>query len=62
MQGGFPRANAVRYVADKYGVNHLGCICALDRATLPTLHAVLGAGNGGHRHHRAGGQCPDLPG
>jgi len=27
----------VRYVADKYGVNHLGCICALDRATLPTL-------------------------
>ncbi|HZK12983.1 MAG TPA: (Fe-S)-binding protein, partial [Desulfobaccales bacterium] len=37
MQGGFPRANAVRFVADKYGVNHLGCICALDRATLPTL-------------------------
>ena len=22
---------------EKYGVNHLGCICALDRATLPTL-------------------------
>jgi Fe-S oxidoreductase len=37
MKGGFPRATAVRYVADKYGVNHLGCICALDRATLPTL-------------------------
>ncbi len=37
MQGGFPRANAVKYVAEKYGVNHLGCICALDRATLPTL-------------------------
>jgi Fe-S oxidoreductase len=37
MKGGFPRANAVRHVADKYGVNHLGCICALDRATLPTL-------------------------
>jgi hypothetical protein len=37
MKGGFPRASAVRYVADKYGVNHLGCICALDRATLPTL-------------------------
>lgn len=37
MQGGFPRANAVRYVHEKYGVNHLGCICALDRATLPTL-------------------------
>jgi Fe-S oxidoreductase len=37
MQGGLPRANAVKYVAEKYGVNHLGCICALDRATLPTL-------------------------
>ena len=37
MQGGFPRANAVRFVQEKYGVNHLGCICALDRATLPTL-------------------------
>ena len=37
MKGGFPRANAVRHVAEKYGVNHLGCICALDRATLPPL-------------------------
>jgi Fe-S oxidoreductase len=37
MKGGFPRANAVRHVHEKYGVNHLGCICALDRATLPTL-------------------------
>ena len=37
MKGGFPRASAVRYVHEKYGVNHLGCICALDRATLPPL-------------------------
>lgn len=37
MKGGFPRASAVRHVYEKYGVNHLGCICALDRATLPTL-------------------------
>jgi hypothetical protein len=37
MQGGLARANAVRFVHEKYGVNHLGCICALDRATLPTL-------------------------
>jgi Fe-S oxidoreductase len=37
MQGGFPRANALQFVHEKYGVNHLGCICALDRATLPTL-------------------------
>ncbi len=37
MRGGLPRANAVRYVYEKYGVNHLGCICAIDRAVLPTL-------------------------
>ena len=34
MRGGLPRANAVRYVADKYGVNMLACVCAIDRATL----------------------------
>ena len=32
-----PRANAVRYVHEKHGVNHLGCICAIDRAVLPAL-------------------------
>jgi Fe-S oxidoreductase len=37
MRGGFPRANAVRYVHDKYGVNMLANICAIDRAALPTL-------------------------
>ncbi|MFH1136188.1 MAG: (Fe-S)-binding protein [Pseudomonadota bacterium] len=37
MQGGFPRANAVRYVHEKYGVNTLACVCAVDRATLPPL-------------------------
>ncbi|MBU2552020.1 MAG: (Fe-S)-binding protein [Proteobacteria bacterium] len=37
MQGGFPRANAVRYVHEKHGVNTLACICAVDRATLPPL-------------------------
>jgi Fe-S oxidoreductase len=37
MRGGFPRANAVNYVKDKYGVNLLTCICAIDKATLPTL-------------------------
>ena len=37
MRGGFPRANAVKYVHDKYGVNLLTCICAIDKATLPTL-------------------------
>ena len=37
MRGGLPRANAVRYVHEKYGVNRLTCICAIDRAALPTL-------------------------
>jgi len=36
MRGGLPRANAVKYVHEKYGVNMLACICAIDRAVLPT--------------------------
>lgn len=34
MRGGFPRANAVKHVRDKHGVNMLANICAIDRATL----------------------------
>ncbi|RJQ40607.1 MAG: (Fe-S)-binding protein [Nitrospiraceae bacterium] len=34
MRGGFPRANAVKYVRDNHGVNMLANICAIDRATL----------------------------
>jgi hypothetical protein len=37
MAGGLPRANAVKYVHEKFGVNSLGTICAIDRAALPTL-------------------------
>jgi Fe-S oxidoreductase len=37
LRGGFPRAKAVKYVREKYGVNRLACICAIDRATLQTL-------------------------
>jgi [DsrC]-trisulfide reductase subunit K len=37
LRGGFPRANAVKYVHDKYGVNMLAAICAIDRAVLPPL-------------------------
>jgi Fe-S oxidoreductase len=37
LRGGLPRANAAKYVRDKYGVNMLACICAIDKATLPTL-------------------------
>jgi Fe-S oxidoreductase len=37
MKGGFPRANAVKFVAEHYGVNMLGNVCAIDRATLKAL-------------------------
>jgi Fe-S oxidoreductase len=37
LRGGFPRANAVKYVQGEYGVNLLACICAIDKATLPPL-------------------------
>jgi Fe-S oxidoreductase len=37
LRGGFPRANAVRHVKEAHGVNLLSCICAIDKATLPTL-------------------------
>jgi len=37
MRGGLPRANAVKYVEDKYGVDMLSCVCAIDRATLLAL-------------------------
>jgi Fe-S oxidoreductase len=37
MRGGLPRANAVRHVRDKYGVNLLACICAIDKAAFPAL-------------------------
>jgi len=37
MRGGLPRANAVKHVHEKHGVNMLSCICAIDRAVFPTL-------------------------
>jgi Fe-S oxidoreductase len=37
LRGGLPRANAVKYVRDRFGVNLLACICAIDKATLPPL-------------------------
>ncbi len=37
MRGGLPRANAVKFVKEKHAVNYLGCICAIDKATLPPL-------------------------
>jgi Fe-S oxidoreductase len=35
LRGGLPRANAVKYVHEKHGVNTLANICAIDRAVLP---------------------------
>lgn len=37
MRSGLPRANAVKHVHDKKGVNMLSCVCAIDRATLTSL-------------------------
>ncbi|MCG6538053.1 MAG: (Fe-S)-binding protein, partial [Syntrophales bacterium LBB04] len=37
LRGGLPRGNAVRYVQEKYGVNQLATMCAIDRATLTTV-------------------------
>ncbi len=37
LRGGLPRANAVRWVHEKHGVNLMACICAIDRATLTAL-------------------------
>ena len=37
MAGGLPRANAVKHVHEKNGVNMLATICAVDRAALPDL-------------------------
>jgi len=37
LSGGLPRANAVKHVHEKYGVNMLGTICAVDRAVFPAL-------------------------
>jgi hypothetical protein len=37
MRGGFPRANALKSVVDKHGVNLMACICAIDKATLSGL-------------------------
>jgi Fe-S oxidoreductase len=37
LRGALPRANALKYVHEKFGVNTLANICQIDRATLQTL-------------------------
>ncbi|HID44095.1 MAG TPA: (Fe-S)-binding protein, partial [Archaeoglobaceae archaeon] len=37
MRGGMPRAMAAKYVHEKYGVNVMANICAIDKAAFPAL-------------------------
>lgn len=37
LRGGLPRANAVKYVHETHGVNICTCMCAIDKANLPTV-------------------------
>ena len=37
LRGGLPRGNAVRHVSERYGVNQMAAMCAIDRATLSTV-------------------------
>ncbi len=37
MRAGLPRANAVKHVKERYDVDTLSCVCAIDRATLSAL-------------------------
>lgn len=37
MRGGMPRAMAIKYVQERYGVNVCANICAIDKAAFPTL-------------------------
>ncbi len=36
LRGALPRANAVKYVQERFGVNFVAMICAIDKATIPT--------------------------
>ena len=49
MRGGLPRANAVKYVHEKHGVNMLSNICAIDRATLSASMDYWVPGSRGYR-------------
>jgi Fe-S oxidoreductase len=60
--GGMPRANAVRHVRDANGVNTLACICAIDRAALPTLMDYWVPGVRVAGVHELVGNALDLPG
>ncbi|MFZ5570876.1 MAG: sulfate reduction electron transfer complex DsrMKJOP subunit DsrK [Thermodesulfobacteriota bacterium] len=62
MAGGLPRANAVKYVQEKHGVNTLATICAVDRAALPDLMKYWVPGVGVSGLHEMVANALILPG
>jgi len=62
MAGGMPRANAVKYVRDKFNVNMLACVCAIDRAVLPDLMEYWVPGMAVTGVHELVGNALNLPG
>ncbi len=62
MRGGLPRASAVRYVKETFGVNLLACICAIDKATLPPLMEYWVPGVEVAGVHELVGNALELPG
>ena len=62
MAGGMPRANAVNYVKEKFGVNTLACVCAIDRAVLPDLMEYWVPGMAIAGTHELVGNALNLPG
>jgi Fe-S oxidoreductase len=62
LRGGLPRASAVKHVHDLHGVNMLACICAIDKATLPTLMDYWVPGVGVCGVHELVGNALDMRG
>jgi len=62
MAGSLPRANAVKYVYEKHDVNMLACICAIDRAALPTAMEYWVPGVDVTGVHELVGNALNLPG
>jgi Fe-S oxidoreductase len=62
FRGGMPRANAVKHVHEKHGVNMLACVCAIDRAVLPPLMDYWVPGVGVTGVHELVGNALILPG
>ncbi len=62
MCGGLPRANAVKHMNQKYDVNMLACVCAIDRAALPDLMNYWDTGADVIGVHELVGNALILPG